>query len=55
MLQGHTIEARHSDLFTFLKGDLSRSAARCNLPAEATNESLVYASEPEQLLSLIHI
>ena len=54
MLQGQTIAARHSDLFTFLQGDLSRSAATCNLPAEATNESLVYASQREQLEQALH-
>ena len=44
-----TIKNQHSDIFTFLHGDLGISASHCHIPAEALLGSLVYVSDPAQL------
>jgi UDP-3-O-[3-hydroxymyristoyl] glucosamine N-acyltransferase len=49
MLTGLTIKSQHSDLFTFLSGDLLRSASHCEIAEEAVCGSLVYASTSDQL------
>jgi UDP-3-O-[3-hydroxymyristoyl] glucosamine N-acyltransferase len=49
MLNARTIQERHSDVFTFLSGDLERQACHCAVPEHASAGSLVYASDPCQL------
>ena len=49
MLTAETIKERHSDLFTFLQGDLSATATHCHRPEETGSESLVYLSEQKHL------
>jgi UDP-3-O-[3-hydroxymyristoyl] glucosamine N-acyltransferase len=49
MLAAQTVNDRHSDVFTFLHGDLGRSASHCHIPAEAMTGSLVYVSNACQL------
>ena len=49
MLSAQTILDRHSDVFTFLHGDLRVSANHCNIPEEALMGSLVYVSNAAQL------
>jgi UDP-3-O-[3-hydroxymyristoyl] glucosamine N-acyltransferase len=49
MLIARTIETRHSDVFTFLKGDLDNAANHCDVPEEAACDSLVYISDAAQL------
>jgi UDP-3-O-[3-hydroxymyristoyl] glucosamine N-acyltransferase len=55
MLTGLTIKDQHSDVFTFLKGNLLNSAQHCEVPEQALSGSLVYASTPEQMAeALLH-
>ena len=54
MLQALTVRDVHSDLFTYLGGDLRGRASHCRTPAEAGPESLVYASEAEQVEQALH-
>jgi UDP-3-O-[3-hydroxymyristoyl] glucosamine N-acyltransferase len=49
MLTGQTIQDQHADVFTFLHGDLERSASYCEVPEEALTTSLTYVSTAEQL------
>jgi UDP-3-O-[3-hydroxymyristoyl] glucosamine N-acyltransferase len=49
MLTARTIESQHSDIFTFLQGDLDIAATQCHIPQEAACDSLVYISDAEQL------
>ncbi len=49
MLSAQTIKNHHSDVFTFLQGNLESTAADCRVPEEATAESLVYATDAAQL------
>ena len=49
MLTGQTIKSEHTDVFTFLSGDLQRSASHCEIPEQALGGSLVYASTAEHL------
>lgn len=49
MLTAETIKDRHSDLFTFLQGDLASTATQCHQPEETGPESLVYLSEQKHL------
>ncbi|MFO1465032.1 MAG: UDP-3-O-(3-hydroxymyristoyl)glucosamine N-acyltransferase [Steroidobacteraceae bacterium] len=49
MLTAQTIKDDHSGLFTWLRGDLAQGASTCLPPADAGPESLVYATDPEQL------
>ncbi|MGA9025235.1 MAG: UDP-3-O-(3-hydroxymyristoyl)glucosamine N-acyltransferase [Steroidobacteraceae bacterium] len=49
MLSARTIQDLHADIFTFLSGNLDRSATHCRVPTEASDESLVYASDADQL------
>jgi UDP-3-O-[3-hydroxymyristoyl] glucosamine N-acyltransferase len=49
MLDAQTVKDRHSDVFTFLHGDLTRSASQCHVPAESMAGSLVYVSDACQL------
>ena len=49
MLAAETIVRDHADVFTYLGGNLDRSADHCRLPAEATIDSLVYVSDAAQL------
>ena len=49
MLTARTIESQHSDVFTFLRGNLDNAANHCDIPEEAAGDSLVYISDAEQL------
>jgi UDP-3-O-[3-hydroxymyristoyl] glucosamine N-acyltransferase len=49
MLTAQTIKNRHSDIFTFLHGNLETVATHCHVPEEAALGSLVYVSDPTQL------
>ena len=49
MLSAQTIKNHHSDIFTFLHGNLETVAAQCHVPEEATPLSLIYVSDAAQL------
>jgi UDP-3-O-[3-hydroxymyristoyl] glucosamine N-acyltransferase len=49
MLTAQTIKNQHSDIFTFLHGDLDIKALHCHIPEEALLGSLVYVSDAGQL------
>jgi len=49
MLAAQTIKNEHSDVFTFLGGNLDRSASYSHVAEEATPASLVYVTDPAQL------
>ena len=49
MLSAQTIQDRHSDIFTFLHGNLDAAANHCHVPEEASRGSLVYVSNAAQL------
>ena len=49
MLTAQTIQDDHSDLFTFLQGDLAMRASTCDSPEQACIDSLVYAAEIAQI------
>jgi UDP-3-O-[3-hydroxymyristoyl] glucosamine N-acyltransferase len=49
MLTAETIKNKHSDIFTFLHGDLGVGASHCHVPEEALCDSLVYVSNEQQL------
>jgi UDP-3-O-[3-hydroxymyristoyl] glucosamine N-acyltransferase len=49
MLTAQTIKDRHSDIFTFLQGNLQVEASHCHIPEEALLGSLVYVSNASQL------
>jgi UDP-3-O-[3-hydroxymyristoyl] glucosamine N-acyltransferase len=50
MLSAQTIKNHHSDIFTFLHGNLETVAAECHVPEEATSSSLIYVSDAAQLV-----
>jgi UDP-3-O-[3-hydroxymyristoyl] glucosamine N-acyltransferase len=50
MLSAQTIKNQHSDVFTFLHGDLQTGASDCRVPEEAVLGSLVYVSNHAQLV-----
>jgi UDP-3-O-[3-hydroxymyristoyl] glucosamine N-acyltransferase len=55
MITGQTIQNQHSDIFTFLSGDLLNPASHCEVPEHAFAGSLVYASTQEQMMeALLH-
>jgi UDP-3-O-[3-hydroxymyristoyl] glucosamine N-acyltransferase len=49
VLKAQLIDHHHSDLFTYLQGDLRAAAIECRSPEEASSKCLVYASNVEQL------
>jgi UDP-3-O-[3-hydroxymyristoyl] glucosamine N-acyltransferase len=49
MLTARIVQSEHADVFTFLQGDLAASAADCRYPDDASETSLVYASDATQL------
>jgi UDP-3-O-[3-hydroxymyristoyl] glucosamine N-acyltransferase len=49
MLTAQTIKNQHSDIFTFLHGNLDVGADHCHIPEEALLGSLVYVSDVLQL------
>src|ERR1700722_3558164 len=49
MLTAQTIKHDHSDIFTFLHGNLASDASHCHIPQEAVLGSLVYVSDAGQL------
>src|SRR5271165_1943007 len=49
MLIAQTIKNQHSDIFTFLHGDLQIAASNCHTPEDASLASLVYVSDAQQL------
>jgi UDP-3-O-[3-hydroxymyristoyl] glucosamine N-acyltransferase len=49
VLRAETIRSEHSDLFTFVQGDLESTAKICHRPEETCSDSLVYLSNRRQL------
>jgi UDP-3-O-[3-hydroxymyristoyl] glucosamine N-acyltransferase len=49
VLRAETIRSQHSDLFTFVQGNLEATATICHRPEETCAESLVYLSNRKQL------
>jgi UDP-3-O-[3-hydroxymyristoyl] glucosamine N-acyltransferase len=49
MLSAQTIKNHHSDIFTFLHGNLDTVAAHCRVPEDAASSSLVFVSDATQL------
>jgi UDP-3-O-[3-hydroxymyristoyl] glucosamine N-acyltransferase len=49
MLSAQAIKNHHSDIFTFLRGDLEIAAMHCHVPEEALPQSLVYVTDAAQL------
>jgi UDP-3-O-[3-hydroxymyristoyl] glucosamine N-acyltransferase len=49
LLTAQTIQNQHSDVFTFLHGNLHVGASDCRVPEDALLDSLVYASDAVQL------
>jgi UDP-3-O-[3-hydroxymyristoyl] glucosamine N-acyltransferase len=49
MLTAQVIKNQHSDIFTFLQGNLAAAANYCHVPEEASADSLVYVSDAAQL------
>ena len=49
MLTAQVIKNQHSDILTFLHGNLAAAANHCRVPEEASLDSLVYVSDAAQL------
>jgi UDP-3-O-[3-hydroxymyristoyl] glucosamine N-acyltransferase len=49
MLSARAIKNHHSDIFTFLHGNLEIAALYCHIPEEAVAQSLVYVTDAAQL------
>jgi UDP-3-O-[3-hydroxymyristoyl] glucosamine N-acyltransferase len=49
MLNAQAIKNHHSDIFTFLHGNLETAATHCHVPEEAQRQSLVYVTDATQL------
>jgi UDP-3-O-[3-hydroxymyristoyl] glucosamine N-acyltransferase len=49
VLRAETIRNDHSDLFTFVQGDLESIAKICHRPEETSRDSLIYLSNRKQL------
>jgi UDP-3-O-[3-hydroxymyristoyl] glucosamine N-acyltransferase len=49
VLTAETIRSHHSDLFTFVKGDLGARASFCHRPEETCRGSLIYVSDESNL------
>jgi UDP-3-O-[3-hydroxymyristoyl] glucosamine N-acyltransferase len=50
MLSARTVQNRHSSVVTYLQGDLEASAANCRPPGDAGPDSLVFVTDPAQLV-----
>lgn len=55
MLRAETIKDRYSDIFTFVRGDLSATATECHQPEETGSQSLVYLSERKHLDAVLNL
>jgi UDP-3-O-[3-hydroxymyristoyl] glucosamine N-acyltransferase len=49
MLSAQAIKNHHSDIFTFLRGNLDMAAMHCHIPEQALAQSLVYVTDAAQL------
>ena len=49
MLKAQLIKDHHSDLLTYLQGDLQSLAIQCRSPEDASADSLVFAGKPDHL------
>jgi len=49
MLSARAIKNHHSDIFTFIHGNLETAATHCHVPEEAERQSLVYVTDAAQL------
>jgi UDP-3-O-[3-hydroxymyristoyl] glucosamine N-acyltransferase len=49
MLNAHTVQGRHADVFTYLHGNLDATATHCHVPCNADPDSLVFVSDLGQL------
>jgi UDP-3-O-[3-hydroxymyristoyl] glucosamine N-acyltransferase len=55
MISADSIKTLHSDVFTYLHGDLDSTATSCHIPGEADALSLVFVSDENQLAdALLH-
>jgi hypothetical protein len=50
MISGRIIQANHSDLFTYIQGDLEIVAGCCRSPEDASSASLVFARGVNELI-----
>jgi UDP-3-O-[3-hydroxymyristoyl] glucosamine N-acyltransferase len=53
MLAALTIKTQHSDVFTYIGGNLERAAGQCDEPAHSSIGSLVYVSRSAQLADVM--
>ena len=49
MLNAHTVQGSHGDVFTYLHGDLDAAASHCHMPCDVGPDSLVFVSDRAQL------
>ena len=49
MITAQAIKSRHSDVFTYLHGNLDSSAEHCRVPADSCGASLVFVSDEQQI------
>jgi len=49
MITAEAIKSKHSDVFTYLHGNLGSSAANCRVPADSCSASLVFVSDAQQI------
>ena len=49
MITAQAIKSRHSDVFTYLHGNLDSSAEHCRVPADSCSASLVFVSDAQQI------
>jgi UDP-3-O-[3-hydroxymyristoyl] glucosamine N-acyltransferase len=49
MLDAHTVQGRHGDVFTYLHGSPDAMATHCHMPRDAGPDSLVFVSDLAQL------
>src|SRR6202046_2667087 len=49
MITAQAIKSKHSDVFTYLHGNLDSSAEHCRIPADSCSASLVFVSDAQQI------
>jgi UDP-3-O-[3-hydroxymyristoyl] glucosamine N-acyltransferase len=49
MITAQAIKSKHSDVFTYLHGNLGSSAEHCRVPADSCSASLVFVSDAQQI------
>ena len=53
MITAQAIKSRHSDVFTYLHGNLDSSAEHCRIPADSCGASLVFVSDEQQIAQAV--